>query len=81
MADAIDSKSIARKGVWVRVPPPAPKIKAAFVAVLIFGCGTRKPERAWLARRGRERAEHGATCDRVPPPAQKYNALSLMDRA
>lgn len=24
MADAIDSKSIVRKGVWVRLPPPAP---------------------------------------------------------
>ena len=23
MADAIDSKSIVRKGVWVRLPPPA----------------------------------------------------------
>ena len=25
MADAIDSKSIVRKGVWVRLPPPAHK--------------------------------------------------------
>ena len=24
MADAADSKSVARKGVWVRLPPPAP---------------------------------------------------------
>ena len=24
MADAADSKSAARKGVWVRLPPPAP---------------------------------------------------------
>jgi hypothetical protein len=23
MADAADSKSVARKGVWVRLPPPA----------------------------------------------------------
>ncbi len=23
MADAMDSKSIVRKGVWVRIPPPA----------------------------------------------------------
>ena len=23
MADATDSKSVARKGVWVQVPPPA----------------------------------------------------------
>jgi hypothetical protein len=23
MADAADSKSVARKGVWVQVPPPA----------------------------------------------------------
>jgi hypothetical protein len=27
MADAADSKSVARKGVWVRLPPPAPKGK------------------------------------------------------
>ena len=26
MADAADSKSVARKGVWVRLPPPAPLI-------------------------------------------------------
>ena len=25
MADATDSKSVARKGVWVRVPPRAPR--------------------------------------------------------
>ena len=24
LADATDSKSVARKGVWVRPPPPAP---------------------------------------------------------
>ena len=24
MADATDSKSVVRKGVWVRLPPPAP---------------------------------------------------------
>ena len=27
MADAADSKSVARKGVWVRLPPPAPLLK------------------------------------------------------
>ena len=26
MADAADSKSVARKGVWVRLPPPAPSL-------------------------------------------------------
>ena len=25
LADETDSKSVIRKGVWVRVPPPAPK--------------------------------------------------------
>ncbi len=25
MADATDSKSVVRKGVWVRVPPRAPR--------------------------------------------------------
>mgnify|MGYP007059392959 CR=1 FL=1 len=25
MADALDSKSSARKGVWVRLPPPVPR--------------------------------------------------------
>jgi hypothetical protein len=36
MADAMDSKSIIRKGVWVRLPPPAIPSKAvptAFVGV------------------------------------------------
>ncbi len=27
MADAPDSKSVARKGVWVQVPPPALQIR------------------------------------------------------
>ncbi len=34
MADAADSKSVARKGVWVQVPPPAlqkPRERAGFV--------------------------------------------------
>ena len=26
LADETDSKSVVRKGVWVRVPPPAPII-------------------------------------------------------
>jgi hypothetical protein len=31
MADAADSKSVARKGVWVQVPPPA-----LFLFVIFF---------------------------------------------
>ncbi len=30
MADAADSKSVARKGVWVQVPPPAFLEKQSF---------------------------------------------------
>ena len=33
MADAVDSKSIGRKAVWVRLPPPAPVRKAMDVGV------------------------------------------------
>ena len=28
-ADETDSKSVIRKGVWVRVPPPAPEINGS----------------------------------------------------
>lgn len=31
LAYAIDSKSIARKGLWVQLPPPAPKMKRILV--------------------------------------------------
>lgn len=31
MADAADSKSVARKGVWVQVPPPALENKAFLI--------------------------------------------------
>ena len=43
LADETDSKSVIRKGVWVRVPPPAPEINSlqtldttAFVGFLFF---------------------------------------------
>lgn len=29
LADETDSKSVIRKGVWVRVPPPAPEINGS----------------------------------------------------
>jgi hypothetical protein len=38
MADAADSKSVARKGVWVQVPPPAFENKV-FVILRIRGGG------------------------------------------
>ncbi len=34
LADALDSKSSTRKGVWVRSPPPAPPGHFLFVIVL-----------------------------------------------
>src|SRR5258708_26773107 len=34
MADAADSKSVARKGVWVRLPPPAPELSVVYGTVL-----------------------------------------------
>lgn len=36
LVDEIDSKSIIRKGVWVRVPPPVPK-KINPVSVTLAG--------------------------------------------
>ena len=33
MADATDSKSVARKGVWVQVPPPAFEITGSQTTV------------------------------------------------
>ena len=35
LADALDSKSSARKGVWVRVPPLVPPTKATYWASII----------------------------------------------
>ena len=35
LADETDSKSVVRKGVWVRVPPPAP-IKKTGLAPVFF---------------------------------------------
>ena len=29
LADETDSKSVIRKGVWVRVPPPAPDLNSS----------------------------------------------------
>ena len=39
MADAADSKSVARKGVWVQVPPPALQNK-----MFLIGGGREAPE-------------------------------------
>ena len=37
LADETDSKSVIRKGVWVQVPPPAPKIREHYTNnVLLF---------------------------------------------
>ena len=35
MVDEADSKSVASDGVWVRVPPPAPKNDRAVVFLII----------------------------------------------
>ena len=32
LADETDSKSVIRKGVWVRVPPPAPARRKRYIA-------------------------------------------------
>ena len=53
MADAGDSKSPARKGVWVRLPPPAPQTPAERVP-----CGDSQYP---CARKG--------VWVRLPPPA------------
>ncbi len=36
LADETDSKSVVSNGVWVRVPPPAPKITTPQWGVVIF---------------------------------------------
>jgi hypothetical protein len=36
MADAADSKSVDRKVVWVRLPPPAPSSPHAYFPVFVF---------------------------------------------
>jgi hypothetical protein len=51
MADAADSKSVARKGVWVQVPPPAlqkrperaPRRQARFTSQNALVQSTRLP--------------------------------------
>ena len=62
MADAVDSKSIGRKAVWVRLPPPAPDQKAMDVGA--SGDASAGPtfvvmcllfSSRWLARRRSER--------------------------
>ena len=71
MVDEADSKSVASDGVWVRVPPPAPK------------CGGPMKGSPHSARKGTRTRGHLATCrghvatrgglprraGRVPPPA------------
>ena len=39
MADAADSKSVGRKAVWVRLPPPAPKVLIANTPIGPGGTG------------------------------------------
>ena len=46
LADDADSKSVARKGVWVRVPPPAFKTRN-FIPCLIF-CFKNEPADSFL---------------------------------
>ncbi len=36
MADAADSKSVGRKAVWVRLPPPAPENQRILTIVFSF---------------------------------------------
>ncbi len=43
MADATDSKSVARKGVWVQVPPPA---VSASVGAADVGVSDNSPQKA-----------------------------------
>ena len=46
LADETDSKSVIRKGVWVRVPLPAPFLELTFVSFFIVKQqGSREPTR------------------------------------
>ncbi len=38
LADETDSKSVIRKGVWVRVPPPAPYLISNGLVPMVLGC-------------------------------------------
>ncbi len=72
MADAMDSKSIVRKGVWVRLPPPAIPDKCRLLPGLsgffVFaGAGFR--------------GDYAACKTRLSPSATKAARVSLCFRA
>ena len=52
LADVTDSKSVDGDIVWVRVPPPAPNPKGAFMVVLGFGIYLRGLEAGSTKRSG-----------------------------
>jgi hypothetical protein len=47
MADAADSKSVGRKAVWVRLPPPAPQFFGAAESFQFYPprLSRKKPQR------------------------------------
>ena len=54
LADETDSKSVIRKGVWVRVPLPAPFQKLTFLLVffIVKQQGSREPTRCEASWKG-----------------------------
>ena len=83
LADETDSKSVIRKGVWVRVPPPAPNTEVPVGCLCVWlsrtgleaggtkrSCGAFCPagERKQSGRAARS-ASKGRFERRVPPPA------------
>ncbi len=73
MADATDSKSVEGNFMWVRLPPPAPSAKTAFL--LVFAFLKQKPRPCICFRLSRPNEKHKA----FAATFFKFNLASIHD--
>ena len=72
MADAADSKSVARKGVWVQVPPPALRKRREVPGFAIW----RPP--VLYPKSGNCSANCWENHHKTPPPTRAFHGDGLM---
>ncbi len=86
MADATDSKSVARKGVWVQVPPPAVSASVGAADVGVSDNSPQKADDCCAISKGRkhdpqDNAERRASVAKQQFPGNPDNGESLRDAA
>jgi hypothetical protein len=81
MADATDSKSVARKGVWVQVPPPAVSASVGAADVGVSDISPQKADDCCAISKAANTIPKTMPRDVPRLPSSSFQAIQVMVRA